>query len=120
MRSRQGDTSDSGFEVEVRSIARAGGWRVSDGPLPIRVRPDLVLHADIALLDHPVVLECDGFGFHRDRASFTRDRERWALFQEAGRTIVWVTYDLLDHPTALLDRIATAVGGTAGTPVDPD
>lgn len=114
VRGRLRDTSDSGFEADVRKIVRAAGWMVSNGPVPFEVRPGLVLHADLALTDHPVVIECDGWGYHRDRVSFGRDRGRWELFEDAGLEIAWITHDLLDEPSALVDRVRRAVTRSAG------
>lgn len=112
VRTRLRNTSDSGFEVEVRRVVRAAGWAVSDGPVAFEVEPGVVLHADLALEDHAVVIECDGYGYHRDRIAFARDRRRWDQFQNAGLEVACITYDLLDVPTEIVGRVERAVRRT--------
>jgi very-short-patch-repair endonuclease len=41
---------------------------------------------------HRLVVELDGFGYHRDRRSFERERERDAKLQEAGYRVVRITW----------------------------
>lgn len=44
-----------------------------------------------------VIVELDGYGFHRDRRSFERDRERDAATLAAGHVTVRITWERLGH-----------------------
>ncbi|MBY5162991.1 hypothetical protein [Salsipaludibacter albus] len=106
---RRRDRSDSGFEADVRALLDGAGIRVSAGPVPVVCLDGSVLHADIAIEDSNVVVECDGRAYHADGPAFSRDRGRWAILQEAGRRVVWATGDMLDDPAALVRRVRIAI-----------
>jgi very-short-patch-repair endonuclease len=54
-----------------------------------------------------LVVELDGFAFHRNRAAFERDRARDAALQAAGHRVIRLTYRRLeDEPAAVAAEIA--------------
>lgn len=64
----------------------------------------------VAWLRHPLVIECDGFEFHSDRESFSRDRKRDRILGEEGfRVVRYSGQEIHNDPVAtgldLLDAI---------------
>lgn len=88
---RQDDRSDSALERDTREVVRCAGYEASAGPFPVRVPGGSRLYLDVAFPAIWFAIECDGYGYHRDRRSFERDRTRWRLIQQAGWTLTWVT-----------------------------
>lgn len=88
---RRSDRSDSALERDTRDVVRRAGYEPSAGPFPIRVPGGSRLYLDVAFPGIWFAIECDGYGYHRDRRSFERDRTRWRLIQQAGWTLTWVT-----------------------------
>jgi hypothetical protein len=73
-----------------------------------------VARVDFAWPDHLVILECDGFEFHQDRAAFERDRRRWSALTRAGWRVVVVTWhDVIDHPGYLAEIIGDLLRSAA-------
>jgi very-short-patch-repair endonuclease len=57
-----------------------------------------------------LVLEVDGYAYHRSRAAFERDRQRDAELGAAGLRVLRVTWrHIVDEPEALLARLAQAL-----------
>ncbi|MGI8580060.1 MAG: type IV toxin-antitoxin system AbiEi family antitoxin domain-containing protein [Solirubrobacteraceae bacterium] len=57
-----------------------------------------------------LVVEMDGYAFHRTRASFENDRRRDAVLLAAGYRVMRVTWrQLTEEPEALVARLATAL-----------
>ena len=57
-----------------------------------------------------LVVELDGFQFHRSRAAFETDRRRDAKLAAAGLRVIRVTWLQLQHePYAVIARIAQAL-----------
>lgn len=55
-----------------------------------------------------LVVELDGYAYHRSRASFERDRARDAALQVAGYRVVRVTHRMLaERPQSVLETIRT-------------
>ncbi len=50
--------------------------------------------------DRRLIVEVDGFAYHRHRAAFERDRARDAAFQVAGYRVIRVTYRRLEREPA--------------------
>ena len=51
-----------------------------------------------------VILECDGFEYHRDRDAYENDRRRWSALTRAGWRVVVVTWrDVVNDPAYLID-----------------
>jgi very-short-patch-repair endonuclease len=66
--------------------------------------------ADFLWRDERVVVEIDGYDFHRGRAAFERDHERDAEHQQDDFLVIRVTWRQLDRePEVLLVRVATAL-----------
>lgn len=87
-----GTRSDSGFEHEVREGLAATGFPVHREPFPYRCEDGVMVHLDIALPQHWVVVECDGRSSHIGRAAFSTDRIRWTQIVRQW-TPVWVSWD---------------------------
>ena len=106
---RQADRSDSALERDTRDAASDAGFEPTAGPFPIRTPVGSLLRLDVAFPSVWFAIECDGFGFHRDRRSFERDRERWRLIQQAGWRLTWVTRRRLrDDLPGLIEEIREA------------
>jgi very-short-patch-repair endonuclease len=60
--------------------------------------------------DARLVVEVDGFAYHRGRVAFERDRERDAVLAAAGHRVVRITWRQLDRrPNEVLVRLAQAL-----------
>lgn len=59
-----------------------------------------------------LVVELDGYGFHRHRAAFETDREKTAVLEDAGYRVLRVTYrQLTREPATLARRIRMRLAG---------
>ena len=66
--------------------------------------------ADFLWRDERVVVEIDGYDYHRGRTAFERDHERDAEHQYEGYTVIRVTWRQLEsEPELILVRVATAL-----------
>jgi hypothetical protein len=66
-----------------------------------------IARVDFAWEDLGVILECDGFEYHQDRAAFERDRRRWTALTRAGWKVAVVTWrDVMHDPGYLVDVMA--------------
>ncbi len=66
--------------------------------------------ADFLWRDERVLVEIDGYDYHRGRAAFERDHERDAEHQRHGYTVIRVTWRQLEsEPESVLVRVATAL-----------
>ena len=68
-----------------------------------------------------LVVEADGYEFHRDRVAFENDRARDASLVALGFRVIRVTWRQLDdEPFVVIGRIAQALGvaGAQGRAVD--
>lgn len=89
-------------ERRLLELLRAGG-------LP---RPETNVALDVYEVDalwreQRLVLEIDGYAFHRTRAAFERDRERDARLQALGFRVLRITWrQIAERPEALLVRLA--------------
>ncbi len=64
-----------------------------------------------------LVVELDGYAFHRDRGSFERDRRRDARLQLAGYRVVRITHRRLrEEPEAMAAELRALLGLPAGPP----
>lgn len=101
------------FEAERtvhRLLCRAGigGW-VPDHPVDLPGYGGAFL--DLAFPDHRVVIEIDGWAYHRDLPEFRRDRRRQNALVLAGWTVLRVTWhDLVETPDRVLAEIWCALG----------
>jgi very-short-patch-repair endonuclease len=61
--------------------------------------------------DAKLVVEVDGYEFHKDRKAFERDRERDATLTAAGYRVIRITWRALtERPFVVIARIAQALG----------
>jgi hypothetical protein len=82
--------SDSDLEHDVRGDLRRLGYPVHPAPFPWRCDDGRVVELDIALPEHWIYLEVDGFGDHRRRPAFEGDRIKWNQVVRHWQP-VWVT-----------------------------
>ncbi len=67
---------------------------------------------DFLWRDAQLVVEVDGYAFHRDRAAFERDRRRDAALMAAGLRVMRFTWrQIVDEPLPVVARIAQVLGG---------
>lgn len=71
--------------------------------------------ADFLWTDQRLVVEVDGYEFHRDRAAFERDRRRDQILTAAGYRVIRITWrQLCDQPLAVIARLAQALIAPSG------
>ena len=65
-----------------------------------------------ALWSHErLVVELDGYAYHRGRAAFERDRRRDAALVLAGYRVVRITHwRLLNEPSAVAEEVRSLLG----------
>jgi very-short-patch-repair endonuclease len=86
--------------IHTRSVAERSllpAIRRAGLPAPLvnhRVCGELV---DLYWPEHKLVVECDGFQFHRSRTAFESDRRRDAKLIAAGLRVIRVTWRQLQH-----------------------
>ncbi len=104
---REGGAGFTRSEAErrLRSLLRAG-----ELPLP-RVNVDLHgFLVDFLWPEARLIVEVDGYDFHRDRAAFERDRRRDQVLTAAGYRVIRVTWrQLCEEPMAVIVRITRAL-----------
>ena len=88
------DRPDSIFEAEVRDRLRSWGYHADPGPLRLALA-DRVVTIDVPFSAHRLGIECDGFGYHADRAALDRDHRKSNLLQVEGWTLLRVTWQRL-------------------------
>ena len=98
------ETRSDGEEALLALIRRA------DLPVP-EVNAQIGNYtADFLWREQKVIVELDGYDYHRGRAAFERDHERDAEHQRMGYLVIRVTgRQLHREPETLLVRIATAI-----------
>ena len=68
------------------------------------------LEVDFLWPDQRLIVEVDGYAFHRGRRAFERDRQRDAALAAQGYTVLRVTWrQLVYEPQAVVARIAAAL-----------
>jgi very-short-patch-repair endonuclease len=86
-------------------------------PRPAVNVPIVGLEVDFVWPSQRLVVELDGYAFHRDRGSFERDRRRDARLQLAGYRVVRVTHRrLAEEPEAVVAELRVLLG-LAGDPL---
>ncbi|MGH2990929.1 MAG: endonuclease domain-containing protein [Solirubrobacterales bacterium] len=75
-------------------------------PQPAVNTPIAGIEVDFVWPDAQLVVELDGYAFHRDRASFERDRRRDSALQLAGHRVLRVTHRrLMEEPSAVVAEL---------------
>lgn len=99
-------------EAERRMLAllRAAGLPPSD--VNVRVCGQEV---DMLWRAERLIVEIDGFEYHRTREAFERDRLRDARLQAAGYRVMRITWrQISERPEAVVARVAQALAGGCG------
>jgi predicted transcriptional regulator of viral defense system len=95
-------------ELERRFL---GVCREAGLPRPAVNVPVAGIEVDFLWPEARLVVEVDGFEFHRDRTAFERDRRRDARLQLAGYRVVRITYRrLVEEPESVVADIAALLG----------
>lgn len=92
----------SGGERKLRGLIRA-----ADLPMPmVNVRVAGFL-ADFVWQEQQLIVEVDGYPYHRHRAAFERDRRKDMALRNAGYEVIRVTWRaLVDEPFAVVAHLA--------------
>jgi hypothetical protein len=91
----------STLERQFHELCRKSGL-----PLPSLNVSAAGLEVDALWRDERLVVELDGFEFHRGRAAFERDRQRDAALQMAGYRVLRVTHRRLQsEPTRVVEAV---------------
>ncbi|MGZ4344524.1 MAG: endonuclease domain-containing protein [Solirubrobacteraceae bacterium] len=78
---------------------------------PLFNEPVLGFVVDAVWPDQRLIVEVDGYAYHRHRAAFERDRRRDQQLIAAGYRVIRVTWiQLRDRPIAVITTIARALG----------
>jgi very-short-patch-repair endonuclease len=102
--------NDTGYtrsraERILRDLLRAAGL-----DRPLFNEPVLGYVVDAVWPKQRLIVEVDGYTYHRHRAAFERDRRRDQQLIAAGYRIIRVTWiQLRDHPIAVITTIAQAL-----------
>jgi very-short-patch-repair endonuclease len=101
--------------LEIRAAAMLRRYRLS-GYLPqhsVTVAPGRSYRVDFAWPAARLVVECDSFRFHGQRASWKRDRRRIAAIERAGWRVLIITWDdVTKHAVETAERIRLALASS--------
>jgi len=92
---RKPEDTQSSLEDRVLELCRT-----YDLPMPVTGATVLGHEIDALWPDRKLMVEADGWQFHRHRAAFERDRERDAAMQVEGFRVVRLTYRRLEREPA--------------------
>jgi hypothetical protein len=71
---------------------------LSPDEMPATVEiPGLVLHPDITFTAHRLAIECNGFGFHSERADLTIDNRKTNAYQVARWKVLHIDWDRFEN-----------------------
>lgn len=71
---------------------------------------DLVIEADAVWHEQRLIVELDGYAYHRTQAAFERDRERDRLAVAAGWRVIRITWrQLAEHPRGVIRDLKRAL-----------
>ena len=98
-------------EAEARMLALVRAARLPPPEHNVRIE---AMEVDLLWRDERLVVEIDGYAFHRGRAAFERDRARDAQLAAAGLRVMRVTWrQLVAEPEAIVARLAAALATPA-------
>jgi very-short-patch-repair endonuclease len=101
-------------EAEERFL---GLVRRAQLPTPETNVPIGIYRVDVLWRRERVVVEVDGFAFHRSRGRFEGDRRRDARLLADGYRVVRVTWEQMEHePEAMLVRLGRILARPGGAP----
>lgn len=89
---------------------------IREAGLPVPLTNQLLhgYQVDAVWPDQRLVVEVDGYAFHRDRRSFENDRARDAALVAAGyRVIRFTAVQLAEEPLVVIGRLAAALANAA-------
>jgi hypothetical protein len=102
--------TDSPFEDDFRAFVAKYGLPMPQFNFPFNGR-----RLDVFFPEHGLIVECDGWDFHKDRQAFEDDRERDADHLDQGLITVRLTKDRFelrpDPEAARLHRILDQLAG---------
>jgi very-short-patch-repair endonuclease len=102
-------------ERRLLSLIRGAGL-----PVPLTNRQLHGFQVDAVWPDLKLVVEVDGYEFHRDRDSFENDRARDATLVAAGYRVIRFTATQLDEqPLVVITRLAAALALASATCARP-
>jgi very-short-patch-repair endonuclease len=108
--------SGSVFESLTRVTLLEAGLPAPRTQFNVRSRGVWIGRVDFAWPDERVILECDGYEFHADRAAFERDRRRWSELIRAGWRVVTVTWSqVMSDPRYVVGLIADLLSSPVRT-----
>ena len=86
-------------------------YRITDPARSRAFYEALGFESDFAWGDHGLVVEVDGFAFHRTRGAFERDRARDAVLAAAGvRTLRFTARQVERRPVEVVAALRAAQG----------
>lgn len=103
--------------IAHRALLGAGitGWRADHG-LHLRGYGPAVL--DLAFLEQRVLVEVDGWAYHRDLRTFLRDADRQNALVLDGWTVIRTNwFELREHPERFVRNVRDALASHGSTPM---
>lgn len=95
-------------ELEDRFLALIRDAGLPEPQMNVIVEGELV---DAVWRDQKLVVEIDGYGYHRSRQQFEADRRRDAKLQVAGYRVIRLTQERIDHePWAVAAQLRKLLG----------
>jgi very-short-patch-repair endonuclease len=102
------------FESSARAILLSAGITGFEPQLTIRHHGQWVGRVDLAHRGLKVVIECDGFEFHSDRAAFAKDVVRFTMLVAAGwRPLRFTWAQVMFDEEWVLARVRDVLDGAA-------
>lgn len=104
-------TAESPMESEARLVMLDGGLPEPVLQLKIADRYGRVWRVDFAWPENKVIVEYDGYPFHKTPQQIRHDHEKRAALEEAGWRVLGITSeDVRRYPARMLDRIRLLMG----------
>ena len=98
--------AENAFESSARAILLEAGILGFQPQVSIRHRTAWIGRVDLADRARRIVVECDGFEFHRDRKAFAKDLRRFTLLVAAGwRPLRFSWPQVMYDPAWVLARV---------------
>lgn len=100
--------ADPGGKSVIETLARLA---LVDAGYRVRTQPRFDGVGDVDLLvEGLVVVECDGYEYHRERREFRNDRRRDRVLHAGGLVVLRFTYeDIIDDPTCVVRAVEAAL-----------
>ncbi|MGC5167051.1 endonuclease domain-containing protein [Luteimicrobium sp. DT211] len=100
--------ADPGGKSVIETLARLA---LVDAGFTVRTQARFEDVGDVDLLvEGLVVVECDGYEYHKDRVTFRNDRRRDRILHAGGLVVLRFTYeDIVDDPTCVVRAVRAAL-----------